>query len=256
MDPERTVRRLVGSPRAIRAHAIGRTMLLELLARDAAVLAIFQDFPDVVHAAEMLAAFDDPEARASATERPRQLTDLAAFHAALDHFLQQTKQTTEPLRVRLEELVFDRWRLDWVWLVVELMFLHQRMLGAIAFGGGWAGNFRTLPTTLPSAPAAEPGETATAYVKRLRAFYRKPPSRARSKTRTGVRVDEARIRRDMEIFYRLAINRESVNSLAKQFRLDRHHLRMRRQRAEETLTNVVPLPLRRRPNPPSSPGSK
>jgi hypothetical protein len=67
------------------------------------------------------------------------------------------------------------------------------------------------PTRLPPAPPIEPGESREAYLRRLAEFYPKaPPSR---RGRTGVRVNAARIERDVRIFYRLVLMRPEPDTI-------------------------------------------
>jgi hypothetical protein len=236
------MRRLVGAPKAIGVPLAARTALLDLLGQDAAVIALFRDFTAVNESAVRVAVVADVSA--------------ASYSIAIDPFFQQTRQMVTPLRDRLEELVYDRWHLEWPWLVFELIDLHRRLLSAIAFGEAWQGTFEaSIPpriTTLPDAPTPEAGESVKVYVQRVRAFYRRrkldePPLQS---SPGGFQVDAMRIQRDVEWFYRTQIKQppDSTPAVAKNFKNDRRTVLTGIERARKELTSVAPLGLRPPPH--------
>jgi hypothetical protein len=244
-------RLLLGPDKANRAHVLGRTALIAVLARDTRVTGTFGEF-DIADLASQLGALGEDLARAAGLPgrahlfAPEATVPLTAEYRALnDRFTEQLQRTLPALRQRLEALVYDVWHLEWPWLVFELLDHYQRLLNSLTTGDGWAGSFGLPAPTLPAPPAPTRGESREAYLRRLRAFY--PPAPPAKSGRQGVRVNPDRIARDVHIFYCLRLKHEpdSIYAVAKELRCSPYKVKLAVARAIRLLSAPVPRVPRR-----------
>jgi hypothetical protein len=231
------LRRVTGSAssRAVRAHVLARTALLELLARDPAVIAVFADFAPLSDLAEQLGRLGEDLAHRAGLDRAafldRPPTALPAAYQALNvTYARAVRDRLPALGTHLKRLVFDTWHLEWWWLVHDLVEHYARLLHSFVTGEGWAGTFTV---TLPSPPPPTSGESRDAYLKRLSTFYASPGHE-------GVRVNETDIRRDVAIFYRRHMQGQSWRSIAKADGLSPWNVKLGDARARTALADVAP----------------
>lgn len=193
----------------MRVHAIGRTALLDLLIRDPAVVAAFnEECGAVTDLAMQLGALGERIARHAGLARRADLFDANVVLPSEyeSHYATYARAFTEArpaLEQRLRGLVFDTWGLEWPWVVYELDQHYGRVLNSLITGDGWTGSFSVPP------PAPQRGESGASYLQRVQAALRSD--------RSGVRVNDARIARDVRVFYRLRLRDppDSIRSVTK-----------------------------------------
>lgn len=202
MGAAHPLRRLVGPPRAVRGHLLARTALLECLSGDPRVLAAFTEACGAAFdLAFALGALGEGLAhRAGLAGRADLFSPVGRTVSVHPEYQRLNAQYTDAVAAALPALeppllalVYDTWRLPWPWLVWELRELCTRLLNSLVTGDGWRGSFGA-----PRQPAPPPraGETLEAYLGRVR------PA---TSDRTGIRVNEGRIARDVRVLYRLRL---------------------------------------------------
>ena len=186
MGRKNPLRLLVGPAKAKRAHVIGRTALLDLLIRDAAVVAAFDAACGAVTGLAMqLGAFGERIAHRAGLPGRAHLFDPNApqvpvlpEYQSLNATYVRVRSAARPvLEQHLKALVFDTWQLEWSWLVFELDQHYDRLLNSLITGDGWSGSFSVPPLTL------HPGESGTSYLQRVQAARGTERTRGQSTTR-------------------------------------------------------------------------
>jgi hypothetical protein len=179
------LRRVVGSPQAIRAHLLARTALLDTLSHDPGVTAAFSECGEVNDLAFRMGELGEHLARRAGLPGRAALftgdkTVPAEYQALNARYTRLVADAINGLSQRLMTLVYETWQLEWPWLVLDLLEHYQRLLNSIITGEGWAGAFGEAPRP---APALLPGETVETYLRRIRPAL--PSERASASTRRG-----------------------------------------------------------------------
>ena len=226
------------------AHTSSVGTLLVLLVRDPTVQATFGEF-EVADTAYRLGELGERLAQRAGLPGRAALLELSVtvwqtpeYQALNDTYTRQVQAALPELETRLKALVFDVWQLEWPWLVYELREHYVGLLTSLITGDNWTGSFGT---TLPPPPPPNSGESRDAYFRRLRGFYATPYERR------GVRVNPARIERDVRIFYRRRLKQpsDSVHAIAKsEGRLSPYQTRLADRRAFKLLSEPLPRLMR------------